>query len=98
MATVVVTLETQSQNFPAGTVAAGIVVSIVGASVAPVHLTAAPYSATFADVPAGSYSANAQAVDANGNPLGAAAVSAQFTIAAPDVAVDVPTVLTVSIQ
>lgn len=98
MATVVVSLETQSQNFPAGTVAAGIVITIVGSSIAPQTVTAAPYSATFADVPAGQYSASAQAVDSNGNALGAAAVSAQFTVAAPDVAIDIPSVVNVTVS
>jgi hypothetical protein len=98
LATVIVTLATQQQAFPAGTAAAGIVITLVGASVAPQHITAAPYSASFSDVAPGTYTASAQAVDANGNALGAGAVSAEFTVAAPDVMVDVPSVVTVSVQ
>lgn len=98
MANVIVTVATQQQAFPAGTAAAGLVITLAGASVAPQHVTAAPYTASFADVAPGTYTASAQAVDANGNPLGAAAVSEAFTIAAPDVMVDVPATVTVSVQ
>ncbi|MBN3757248.1 hypothetical protein G3N95_30200 [Paraburkholderia sp. Tr-20389] len=97
MANVIVTVATQQQAFPAGTAAAGIVITLVGASVAPQHISAAPYSASFSDVAPGTYTASAQAVDANGNPLGAAAVSAEFTIAAP-VMVDVPQTVSVTVQ
>lgn len=95
MSTVIVTVATQSQSFPAGTVPAGIVISLSGGAIAPQTITAAPYSASFSDVAPGTYTANAQAVAADGSALGAAAVSAEFTVAAP-VMVDVPS--TVSIQ
>lgn len=97
MATVIVSIATQQQAFPAGTAAAGIVITLVGASVAPQHISASPYSASFSDVAPGTYTASAQAVDANGNALGAAATSAPFTIEAP-VMVDVPQTVTVSVQ
>ena len=98
MSTVVVAVETTSTPFPAGTVPAGIVISLSGGAVAPQTVTAAPYSASFSDVPPGTYTASAQAVDASGNALGAAAVSAEFTIAAPDVNVDVPSTVTVTVS
>jgi hypothetical protein len=98
MSTVIVTLETVATPFPAGTVAAGIVISLSGGAIPAQTVTVAPYSASFADVPAGTYTASAQATDASGNPLGAAAVSAEFTIAAPDVSIDVPSTVTVAIQ
>lgn len=96
MSTVIVQVETQPQPFPSGTAPAGV--SITLSNGAPAQLIAsAPYSATFADVAPGSYTASAQAVDAAGAPLGAAAVSAEFTIAA-SVSVDVPSVVTVTVQ
>lgn len=98
MANVIVTVATQQQAFPAGTAAAGLVITLVGASVAPQHVTAAPYTASFADVAPGTYTASAQAVAADGSALGAAAVSEAFTIPAPDVMVDVPATVTVSVQ
>lgn len=98
MSTVIVTVATQAQNFPSTTIAGGIVITLVGASVAPQTVTAAPYSASFADVAPGQYSASAQAIDHAGNPLGAAAVSEAFTIAAPDVSIDVPATVSVTVN
>jgi hypothetical protein len=98
MATVVVTIATQQQAFSAGTVPAGIVVTLVGSSVAPVHVAGAPYVASFSDVPVGSYTASAQAVDSLGNLLGSAIVSDAFNVTAPDVMIDVPLSVSVSVQ
>lgn len=97
MSTVVVTLATQQQAFPAGTVAAGIVISLSGGTIPAQTVTAAPYTASFADVAPGTYTATAQAVDASGNALGDPKVSAEFTVAAP-VMVDVPETITVQVQ
>lgn len=97
MSTVIVTVATASTPFPAGTVPAGIVITLSGGAVAPQTVTAAPYSASFSDVVPGSYTASAQAVDASGNALGAAAVSAEFTVAAP-VNIDVPQTVNVTVQ
>ena len=83
MSTVVVTVVTQSQQFPAGTEAAGIKVSLGGFP--DQTLTAAPYVAEFADVGPGEFAITAQAVDAEGNALGAA-VTGSVTIAAPEAA------------
>ena len=98
MSTVVVNVETQSQPFPAGTVAAGIVISLSGGVVPPQTVTVAPYSASFADVAPGTYTAAAQAIASDGSALGAPAVSAEFTIAAPDVNVDIPSTVTVTVS
>lgn len=97
MSTVIVSVATASTPFPAGTVAAGIVITLSG-GIAPQTVTAAPYSASFSDVAPGTYTASAQAVDASGNALGAAAVSTEFTIAAPDVNVDIPQTISVTVQ
>lgn len=98
MSTVIVSVATQQQSFAAGTAAAGIVISIVGASIAPQTVTAAPYTASFADVPAGTYTASAQTIDQSGNWLGDRQVSEAFTIAAPDVMVDVPASVSVTVS
>ncbi len=97
MSTVVATITSvTSQNFPAGTKPAGISIGITG--IAPQLIAAAPYSATFTNVPDGSYTATAQAVDASGNPLGAPFTSATFTVASGTVAVDIPGAISVSVQ
>ncbi|PVX61215.1 hypothetical protein [Paraburkholderia unamae] len=97
MSTVIVTLSTKQQVFPAGTVPAGIKFSLSDGSIAPQTVGAAPYSASFADVAPGTYTAIAQAVDASGNALGDPATSAAFTVSAP-VLVDVPDVITVTVN
>lgn len=97
MSTVIVTVATQSESFPSTTIPAGIVISLSGGAVAPQTITAAPYTASFSDVAPGQYTASAQAVDHAGNALGAAAVSAEFTIAAP-VMVDIPQTVSVTVQ
>ena len=97
MSTVIVSVATASTPFPAGTVPAGIVITLSG-GIAPQTVTAAPYSASFSDVAPGQYTASAQAIDSAGNALGAAAVSAEFTIAAPDVNVDIPQTVSVTVQ
>ena len=97
MATVTVVIETVATPFPAGTVLAGIVISMEGI-VTSKTITAAPYQAVFDNVAPGTYTATAQAVDHSGSALGAAATSAPFTIAAPDVNVDIPQTVTVTIS
>ena len=97
MATVIVSIATQPVAFPSGTVPSGIVISLSGGAVAPQTVTAAPYSGSFSDVAPGSYTASAQAIAADGSALGAAAVSAEFTIAAP-VNVDIPQTVSVQVQ
>lgn len=93
--TVIVTVASTSTPFPAGTAPAGITISLPG--VAPQTITAAPYTATFTDVPAGPYVATAQQVDTAGQPLGAAATSSEFVVA-DDVMIDIPLSITIAVQ
>jgi predicted phage tail protein len=97
MSTVIVTLSTKQQVFPAGTVPAGIKFSLSDSTIQPQTVSTAPYSASFSDIAPGTYTATAQAVDASGNALGDPATSAEFTVAAP-VMVDVPDVITVTVN
>ena len=99
--TVVVTIATTPQQFPAGTVAAGIRVSLeaAGVTIAPAVVSSAPYNATFADVAPGDYTVTAQAIDAAGNPLGAP-VTGSVSIpadAAPAV-IDIPASLSIQVS
>jgi hypothetical protein len=95
MATVVVKLEsTKDQSFPAGTVLSGYSFSINGAT--PQTISAAPFEATFADVSPGDNVATVQALDGAGAPLGDPA-SAPFTVPQPDVVLQVPAVVTVTL-
>lgn len=99
MKTVIVTIESQKQDFPAGTAPAGISITLSGGVHAPIVIASpGPYAATFGDVPSGVYSATAQAVDVNGAALGASAASAEFTIDADTVSVDVPMSISISFQ
>ena len=93
---VIVTVATEVSQFPAGTVPAGIVITIPG--IAPQTIAAAPYSATFDNVPPGSYTATVQAVDSAGAALGAPMTSAQFEIVAPTVGIDIPSSISVTVQ
>jgi hypothetical protein len=97
MKTVIVTLETVDTQFPVGTVAAGISISLSGGSVPAQLITAAPYTASFS-VEAGSYTASAQAVTADGTAIGAPAASAEFTVAADDVTIAIPSTVTAAVQ
>jgi predicted phage tail protein len=96
MKTVIVTALTAVSQMAAGTQPAGILFSIPGQPSQTV--TAAPYSASFANVPAGTYQATAQAVDVSGNPLGAPATSSSFDVSADTVGVDIPVSITISVQ
>lgn len=100
MSTVIVSIETQGTTpvtAPAGTVLAGLSISLSGGAYPAQVVVAAPFTASFVGVAPGEYTANVQAVDANGNALGVATASAQFTVQ-PDVSIDVPTVTTVSVS
>lgn len=85
--TVNVTVVTTSQDFPAGTVGAGIVVTF--GKFAPVTLATAPYNTVFSDVAAGDYTISAQLVDASNAPLGAA-ITGTVTVQPDAVKLDVP--------
>jgi hypothetical protein len=96
--TVVVVLETVDTSFPAGSPAQGGIVFSLSSGATAQTITAAPYSATFTDVPVGTWTASAQAVDVNGAAVGAAATSAEFTIMDDSVHFAIPQTLTVTIQ
>lgn len=95
--TVIVTLETVDTQFPAGTVAAGISMSISGGSVSAQLISTSPVTASFELAP-GTYTASAQAVTADGTAIGAPASSSEFTVVDADVTIAIPSVLTVAIQ
>lgn len=107
MKTVVVSVATSVSQFPAGTAPAGLMISLSDPAYAPQHITTAPYAATFSNVAPGSYTASAQAIDANGVALGDPITSTSFTVAADDaapvesaatVSVDVPSAISVTVQ
>jgi uncharacterized protein with FMN-binding domain len=88
-----VTVPTAPGVLGAGVVSGGIVVSLLNAadnsvSQAAPAVKTAPYVANFTGVADGAYIASAQAVDSNGNALGAA-VTAAFNVA--DLTYDAPT-------
>lgn len=95
MATVIVNVASVQSPFPAGTVAAGISIAIQGLMA---QTVGSPYSATFDNVSPGTYVATAQAVDTNGAPLGTMITSESFTVAQPDVMLDTPAAITITVQ
>lgn len=104
MHTVLVAILTALGSFPLGTVSGGIQVSLALAVAdpaatpfAPVIATSAPYSASFSNVPAGDYVVTAQAIDDKGVALGSP-VTANVTVAADVVNLDVPASLTVTVS
>jgi hypothetical protein len=98
MSIVIVTVEvsgTTAVSAPAGSSLAGA--SITLSNGAPAQLiAAAPYTASFADVADGTYTATVQFVDQAGNPLGAATTSGPVTVASP-VSIDVPNVVNIAL-
>lgn len=97
MASVIVNVGSTPTPFPAGTAPAGISISISDGVSAPQIIAASPYSATFSNVAPGTYTASAQQVSGSGLPLGAAMVSAEFTVEA-DVSVDIPSSISVTVS
>ena len=95
MKNVIVSVATTVDQFPAGTIPAGITIAIAG--VGSQTIAAAPFEATF-QVPGGTFNATAQAIDANNAPLGALLTSAPFDVPADTVAIDVPSTITVTVQ
>lgn len=96
MSTIIVNIATAPAQFPAGTACAGIVIAIDGLT--PQTVAAAPFAATFENVPPGVHHATAQAIDATGAPLGALVTSESFTVAALDVTLDIPAVISITVQ
>lgn len=95
MHTVVVTVATSSQSFPAGTVSGGVRITLEGQPF--VLVASAPFVGTFDNVAPGQYSVSAQAVDANGADLGAL-VTGSVTVAPDAVQVDVPASISVQVS
>lgn len=96
MATIIVSVNTVSNRYPAGTVAGGIVIAIPG--IGQQTVTEALYAATFSDVPVGSYVATAQAIDVDGNPLGELLTSAPFDVVDTTVGIDIPAAISITVQ
>lgn len=96
--TVVVVLETTRKEFAAGTAAqAGITFTLSNGAPAQT-ITAAPYSASFADVAPGNYTVVTQAIDVNGQPVDASATSTEFTVIDDSVGFDIPSTMTVTVS
>jgi len=96
MAIVKVTVTTSAVDQPSSTAAQGGIVITLSNGAAPQTIAAAPYEVVFNDVAVGSYTFTAQAVDVNGNAVGAAITSESFTVAAP-VVYNMPSGITVSV-
>jgi hypothetical protein len=100
MSNVVVTVAVVSQEFPAGTVAGSIVVSLVpkAGQTAPTPQTLPDAgTVTFANVAPGAWTASAVRDDGAGNAIGVAQ-TADFTVPTPLVAVNVPSTVSVVLQ
>lgn len=103
-----INVATTAVALPAGITGAGIRISITDTesqpvvdadhnAIAPVMLTSAPYSASFSNVPAGSFVAVATAVDTTGAAIGEP-VSQPFTVPVAGPTYDAPASLTVTLQ
>ncbi|MGA7781157.1 MAG: hypothetical protein WCA85_26090 [Paraburkholderia sp.] len=97
MSTVVATLSTVESDQPATTAAQGGITFTLSGGAPSQLIAAAPYSASFSDVAPGSYTVTTQAVDVNGNAVGAAVTSEEFAVAAP-VQYNLPSGLNISVQ
>lgn len=93
MHSVIVSVNTTVQQFPAETVAAGIEITL-GTST--VFVRQAPYKATFDNVVAGEYVVTATAKDIDGLAIGAV-VTASVTIAPDVVNIDVPSSISIEV-
>jgi hypothetical protein len=105
--TVTVSIVTEQREFESNVVSGGIRVSLGYSRVQ--YLSAAPYDVVFANVEAGDYVINVAAVDNNGLVLGEA-ITGSVSIAAdvaepevkevvlPNVIIDVPTSLSVTVS
>ena len=104
MSSLLVQVASKSQLFPAGTVAGGIQIGVVGSAgspvIAPQVITSAPYNATFNNLPVDAYTITAQALDGNGKPLGAAVSVVQTVLASAqaEVSIDIPSAVTAQAQ
>ncbi len=101
MSNLIVSVVTTTQDFPAGTVPAGITLTVSNAdstqpAIPPVTLAAAPYTHDFGVQPPGNYTCIAQAIDAAGSPLGSPMTGSGTIL--PPVSIDVPSTVTITAQ
>lgn len=94
MRKVIITVQTTPQQFPVTTVPAGISVTL--GTFEPVVVNKAPYLVIFNEVPEGEYTITAQAIDAEGLPLGEA-IETTITVAPNFINVDIPSSISVEI-
>lgn len=98
---VIVTISTPENktDFAAGTVSAGMTVAISGGA-APQQTVVPDSDSTIVelDVPAGVYSITTQTIDPNGQPLGAAQTSAEFTVPDDPASIRLPVSISVTVQ
>jgi len=102
MATVTISWGTTPQTFPPGTVAGNFNVTITGGPLTtPLTSSVAASPAVFAGVSDNQgqppYVVTVQRVDSAGNSLGAAATATFDVVVPPDVVVDIPTGVTVTV-
>lgn len=95
--TVVVNVATSLQPYPSDVIGLGVSIKITGMQAK--MIKEAPYTATFDNVPAGSYTASAQAVSTLLQPLGPIIESAAFEVVdlpGPDAMVETPVSISVA--
>jgi hypothetical protein len=104
MSSLLVQVTSKPQLFPAGTVAGGIQIGVVGSAGSPVItpqvVASAPYSASFPNVTPDTYTITAQAIDGSGNCLGAAVSVVQVISASAqaEVSIDIPSAISAQAQ
>lgn len=96
--TVLVVLGTVDSDQPAGTAAQGGITFTLSNGAPAQMIAAAPFSASFADVAFGSYTVTTQAVDVNGQAVGAPSVSEAFNVIDDSVKYQLPGGMTISVS
>ena len=102
MRTVIVNILTQADQVQTANPSGGLVINLINAAGErfgqPATVASAPYTATFSDVPAGTYTATAQNVDNTGAAIGSPVTSAPYSVVDLPVtqAYDVPVSITIS--
>jgi len=96
MATVIVTISTKEQEFPAGTIGGNYAYDLIQGGTALQHVESSQLSVSFSSVTPGDYSARAQRLDSSGTPIGSFITSA-FVVPEPTTLVSVPETITVTL-
>jgi len=91
---VTVTIATSPQLFPSGTTAGNFRYNLSNG----VTQDSPDLTVTFPDVAPGTYTASAQRMDASNNLIGAAITSDSFIVPEPDVSIDVPHTVSVTLS